>query len=61
MRIFITLLFAFLSNLILEAKPGDVPKAKLAAFRTWVEPVLKRVCVGCLCVFAIATGKCVGE
>lgn len=47
MRIFATLLFAFLSNLILEAKPGDVPKAKLAAFRTWVEPVLKRVCVGC--------------
>ena len=47
MRIFATLLFAFLSNLTLVAKPGDVPKAKLAAFRTRVEPVLKRVCVGC--------------
>tara|TARA_B110000116_G_scaffold116707_1_gene101300 strand:+ start:555 stop:3125 length:2571 start_codon:yes stop_codon:yes gene_type:complete len=47
MRIFATLLFAFLSNLALVAKPGDVPKAKLAAFRTRVEPVLKRVCVVC--------------
>ena len=47
MRIFATLLFAFLSNLTLAAKPGDVPKAKLAAFRTRVEPVLKRVCVVC--------------
>ena len=47
MRIFATLLFAFLSNLTLVAKPGDVPKAKLAAFQTRVEPVLKRVCVGC--------------
>ena len=47
MRIFAILLFAFLSNLTLVAKPGDVPKAKLAAFRTRVEPVLKRVCVGC--------------
>ena len=47
MRIFATLLFAFLSNLTLVAKTGDVPKAKLAAFRTRVEPVLKRVCFGC--------------
>ena len=47
MRIFTTLLFAFLSNLTLVAKTGDVPKAKLAAFRTRVEPVLKRVCFGC--------------
>ena len=47
MRIFTTLLFAFLSNLTLVAKTGDVPKAKLAAFQTRVEPVLKRVCFGC--------------
>lgn len=47
MRIFATLLFAFLSNLTLVAKTGDVPKAKLAAFLTRVEPVLKRVCFGC--------------
>ena len=47
MRIFTTLLFAFLSNLTLVAKTGDVPKAKLAAFQARVEPVLKRVCFGC--------------
>jgi len=47
MRILTTLLFAFLSNLTLVAKTGDVPKAKLEAFRTRVEPVLKRVCFGC--------------
>ncbi|MDB4681022.1 DUF1592 domain-containing protein [bacterium] len=47
MRIFTTLLFVFLFNLILVAKTGDVPKAKLAAFQTRVEPVLKRVCFGC--------------
>ena len=47
MRIFTTLLFAFLSNLTLVAKTGDVPKAKLVAFQTRVEPVLKRVCFGC--------------
>ena len=47
MRILTTLLFAFLSNLTLVAETGDVPKAKLEAFRTRVEPVLKRVCFGC--------------
>ena len=47
MRILTTLLFAFLSNLTLVAKTGDVPKAKLEAFRARVEPVLKRVCFGC--------------
>lgn len=47
MRISATLLFVFLSNLMLLAMPGDVPKAKLAAFRTRVEPALKRVCVEC--------------
>ena len=29
------------------ANPEEVPKARLAKFRAEVEPVLKRVCVGC--------------
>ena len=29
------------------AKPGELPQPRLAKFRAEVEPVLKRVCVGC--------------